>query len=434
MASHGAPGAVDNKVDNKEERMLSVADNEKITRVGPGTPMGEVFRRFWIPALLSSELPERDGPPVKVGLLGEKLVAFRDSSGQVGLLDSRCPHRHANLYWARNEEGGLRCVYHGWKFTVDGTCVDQPAEPAGSHFKDHVCAVAYQTHEAGGIIWAYLGPKDRTPPFPAFDFVGLPEDRYAAHKRLQVCNYLQNVEGEVDTAHLNFLHRAFGPDQPLLPPENLRRKRYFVAETPFGLACMARSDEGGDQYYWRMTPFMLPSFTVVPSGYDEMKIFTAATPIDDTTMWGFTVLWHPDPERELAFRNFMDVDPVTFVPHANINNDYLRDLDKQRTENWTGMGSIRTQDMAAQEDQDGPICRRDQEHLGVTDRAIVATRRLLLKLADDLAQGIEPAQAQAAEAYRCRSVAVTAPRSVDPTELWKQGQPVPERALVGAAG
>jgi phthalate 4,5-dioxygenase len=413
--------------------MLSVADNEKITRTGPGTPMGEVFRRFWVPAVLSSELPERDGPPIKVGLLGENLIAFRDTSGRVGLLESRCPHRHANLYWGRNEEDGLRCVYHGWKFTVDGTCVDQPAEPAESHFKDHVCAVAYQTHEAGGIVWAYLGPKDKTPPFPAFDWLDRAPEGYFAHKRLQVCNYLQNIEGEVDTAHLNFLHRSFGPDGTVLPPENLRRKRYFVAETPFGLACMARSDEENDQYYWRMTPFILPSFTIVPSGVDEMKIFTAATPIDDTHMWGFTVLWHPDPTKTLPFRNFMEVDPVTFLPEANIYNDYLRDLDKQKHENWTGIGAIRTQDMAAQEDQDGPICRRDQEHLGVTDRAIVATRRLLLQLADQVAEGIEPTQAQNAEAFRVRSVAGTGPRSLDPTELWKQGQPAPDKALVGVA-
>jgi phenylpropionate dioxygenase-like ring-hydroxylating dioxygenase large terminal subunit len=416
--------------------MLSVADNEKITRTGPGTPMGEVFRRFWVPALLSSELPERDGTPVKVGLLGENLIAFRDSSGRVGLLDSRCPHRHANLYWARNEDNGLRCVYHGWKFTVDGTCVDQPAEPAESHFKDHVCAIAYQTHEAGGIVWAYLGPKDKTPPFPQFDWIDREPDQYFAHKRLQVCNYLQNLEGEVDTAHLNFLHRAFGPDGQILPPENLRRKRYFVAETPFGLACMARSDEENDQYYWRMTPFMLPSFTQIPSPIGDVKSLTAATPIDDTTSWGFTVAWHPEHQLDrsrAASPLSMEVDPVTFLPAANIYNDYQRDLDKQKHENWTGIGAIRTQDMAAQEDQDGPICRRDQEHLGVTDRAIVATRRLLLQLAEQLEQGIEPAQAQNAEGYRARSVAGTAPRSLDPTELWKQGQPSPERALVGSA-
>ncbi|MBO0886666.1 MAG: hypothetical protein J2O38_04665, partial [Acidimicrobiales bacterium] len=206
--------------------------------------------------------------------------------------------------------------------------------------------------------------------------------------------------------------------------------------TPFGLACMARSDEENDQYYWRMTPFMLPSFTQIPSPIGDVKSLTAATPIDDTTSWGFTVAWHP--ERPLDLRRAasplsMEVDPVTFLPVANIYNDYQRDLNRQKGENWTGMHLIRTQDMAVQEDQDGPICRRDQEHLGVTDRAIVATRRLLLQLADQLERGIEPAQAHNAEGYRARSVAGTAPRSLDPTELWRKGQPEPERALVGAA-
>ena len=405
--------------------MLSVTDNEKLARTGPGTPMGELFRRFWIPAILSSELPEVDGPPVKVGLLSEKLVAFRDSSGRVGLLESRCPHRHANLYWGRNEDGGLRCVYHGWKFAADGTCLDQPAEPEGSHFKDHVCAVAYLTHEAGGIIWAYLGPEEKAPPFPAFDWTFLDPDHYVAHKRLQQCNYLQNLEGELDTAHVNFLHRSWAPGEPVMPPASLSRKRYLVAETDFGLLCMARSNAGDGQYYWRITPFHLPSYTMPPVGANA---WLGAVPIDDDNMWGFAVSF--DPDRPLTpgrggSAHSMKVDPKTFLPEANISNDYMRDLGRQRNGSWTGMKLIKEQDMAVQEDQDGPRMRRQEEHLGVTDGAIVAARRLLIRLADDLALGIEPPQARHPDAYRLRSLAVTAPGEADPVELWLGAQPAP---------
>ena len=404
--------------------MLSVEDNDRITSTGPGTPMGDLFRRFWLPALLSSEIADRDGPAVRFMLLSERLVAFRDSDGRVGILEERCPHRHASLYWGRNEESGLRCVYHGWKFAFDGTCVDQPSEPADSRFKDHVRALSYEVHEAGGIIWTYMGPKDKIPPFPEFEWTLLPEEHYAVHKRLQLCNYLQNLEGELDTAHLNFLHRSWGPGEDFMPPEDLRRKRFFLSETSFGLLLMARSDAADDQYYWRMTPFHLPSYTIVPSGYGDSNSWTAAVPIDDTHTWGFTASWQWDRPRE-SREIMMDVDPKTFLPVANMMNDYLRDLDRQQTSNWTGIDGIRLQDMAVQEDQDGPLCRRFEEHLGTTDRGIVGGRRLLLNLADALREGAEPPQAQNARSYRIRSVAIEASRDVDPVELWERGQPVP---------
>ena len=408
--------------------MLSIEDNDKITETGPGTPMGDLFRRFWIPALLASELPDRDGPPVRFELLSERLIGFRDSDGKLGILEERCPHRHASLYWARNEDCGLRCVYHGWKFTIDGTCVDQPAEPASSNFKDHVRAVAYEAREAGGIIWTYMGPKDKIPPFPEHEFTLVPASHLAAAKRLQQCNYLQNLEGELDTAHLNFLHRSWTPGQEdFMAPDDLRRKRYFISETSFGLLCMARSDDGPDNYYWRMTPFHLPSYTLIPGPYEAANSWTAAVPVNHTTMMGFTVTWHHDRpllEGELASAVRAKVDPKTWIPEANMANDYLRDLDLQRNGSWTGIDLVRIQDMAVQEDQDGPVCRRWEEHLGTTDRAIVGARRLLLSLADHLQAGVEPPQNQQPAAFRLRSVAVSAPRDVDPIELWERGQPV----------
>ena len=408
--------------------MLSVEDNDTITQTGPGTPMGDLFRRFWIPALLSSELEEVDGTPVRFKLLSERLVAFRDSQGRIGILEERCPHRHASLYWGRNEESGLRCVYHGWKFDVAGTCLDQPAEPEDSRFKDALRAIAYDAHEAGGIIWAYMGPKDKRPPFPEFEWTLLPTENFAVHKRLQLCNYLQNLEGELDTAHLNFLHRTWKPgEEDVMADADLRRKRYFIAETSFGLLCMARSDAPDNQYYWRMTPFHLPSFTLIPGPYGAANSFTAAVPVDDTNMWGFTVTWHHDrplQDADLASAVRAKVDPKTWLPEANMTNDYMRDLDKQRNGSWTGIELVRIQDLAVQEDQDGPICRRFEEHLGTTDRAIVGTRRLLLNLAENLRQGIEPTQVHNPQSYRIRSVAEMAPRDVDPVEVWERGQPV----------
>jgi len=409
--------------------MLSIEDNEKITKTGPGTPMGELFRRFWVPALLSSELPERDGTPVRFKLLSERLVAFRDSDGRIGILEERCPHRHASLYWGRNEECGLRCVYHGWKFDVDGKCLDMPAEPADSRFKEHVSAIAYGAHEAGGIIWAYMGPKEKQPPFPEFEWQFYPEEHSFAHKRLQQCNWLQNLEGELDTAHLNFLHRQWG-DGEVMPPDDLRRKRFFLAETDFGLLLMARSDSGPDQYYWRMTPFHLPSYTLIPD--QPVNSFTAAVPIDDTSMWGFTVHWKTDGALPPERRMYMDVDPKTFMPVRNMQNEYLRDREKQLHVNWTGIDGIRTQDMAVQEDQDGPICRRWEEHLGTTDRGIVGSRRLLLHLAEQLEQGIEPPQPWHPQAYRIHSVGVTAPRDAGPVAMFKERQPVPEAIGIGS--
>ena len=415
--------------------MLSIEDNDKITRTGPGTQMGHLFRRFWIPALLSTELVEPDGSPVRFMLLNERLVAFRDSEGKIGILEERCPHRHASLYWGRNEEGGLRCVYHGWKFNTAGDCLDQPAEPEDSKFKDHLHAISYETHEAGGIVWTYMGPKDKIPPFPEFEFTLVPEGHFAAAKRLQQCNYLQNLVGELDTAHLNFLHRSWKPgEEEIMPPADLRRKRYFLAESSFGLLCMARSDDGPGNYYWRMTPFHLPSFTLIPGPYDDANSFTAAVPAIDTTMWGLLRSRgsHDRPLRdnELASAVRAKVDPKTWITEANISNDYLRDLDRQRNGSWTGINLVRIQDMAVQEDQDGPICHRWEEHLGTTDRAVVGGRRLLLQLSERLLAGEEPPQAQYPKSFRLRSVAESAPRTVDPLEVWQIGQPVPAGTTV----
>lgn len=413
--------------------MLSAADNELLTRTGRGTPMGELFRRFWIPALLSRELPEPGGPPVRAGLLGEQLIAFRSPDGRVGLLEARCPHRHANLFWGRNEPDGMRCVYHGWKFGRDGRCLEMPAEPPESTYKDRVRAVAYPTHEAGGIVWAYLGPEELRPEFPELEWTLLPDDYSHASKRHQRCNWFQNVEGELDTAHVQFLHRdldgGYARDglDTILKAEN---PEYTISRTPAGMLAVAERRMPGDETYWRITPFLMPSFTLVPTGSEERNTFTAAVPIDDTSMWGFTVTWRQDRPFDKADRLnatggrelHVRVDEK-HVPLANQDNDYLIDRDLQASVNFTGVTGIRNQDLPVQEDQDGPLCDRTSEHLGTTDRAVVAARRLMIRTAKALAGGTEPEQPQHHEAYLARSLSQRAPSGLPWSRLYDQAQP-----------
>src|ERR671929_1590096 len=215
--------------------MLSHKDNELLTRVGPGTAMGNLLRRFWQPFALSSEVPNPDSDPIRVRLLGEDLVAFRDTRGKVGLIQNNCPHRGASLFFGRNEEAGLRCVYHGWKFDVDGNCVDMPNEPAESDFKHKVKATAYRGADAGGITWIYMGPRQADPPgLPDWEWCNVPENQLQhSHKTVYECNFMQALEGELDTTHVYVLHSRLDPESSpsygLYAPD--RRARLEIVDT-----------------------------------------------------------------------------------------------------------------------------------------------------------------------------------------------------------
>jgi phthalate 4,5-dioxygenase len=418
--------------------MLSREDNELLTHVGPGTSMGSLLRCFWQPFALSSELPRRDSDPIRVRLLGEDLVAFRDSNGTVGLLQNNCPHRGASLFFGRNEESGLRCVYHGWKFSADGTCVDMPNEPAESDFKHKVRAIAYPTEERGGVVWAYLGPPDQKPGLPELEWTHVPESHRYVTKRIQFCSFLQNVEGEVDSSHVSFLHSkqnsladsaGIQADPGSTLPNYMARDRaprFFVLPTEYGMLIGARRDAEIDSYYWRITQFLMPSYTMIPSPVGAPVSFTGATPIDDERMMGFTVTWHPDrplSESEIAqIESWLgvhtEVDGRTFIPFRNKDNDYLIDRDLQRSRrSYTGIRGIREEDLAVQEGM-GPICDRTTEHLGSADLAVIAMRRRLLDAVHALEQrGEVPYEAVNADAYRVRSAALVLPRSVE----WQSG-------------
>jgi phenylpropionate dioxygenase-like ring-hydroxylating dioxygenase large terminal subunit len=387
--------------------MLKKEDNERITRVGPGTPMGEVMRRYWQPVLLSEELPENDGAPVRVRILGEDLIAFRDTAGKVGLVDAFCPHRRAPMFFGRNEECGLRCVYHGWKFDVDGTCVDMPSEPPDSLFKTKVTITAYPTHEGGGVIFTYMGPPESRPPLPDFEWMRAPATHRFVSKTYEEANWLQALEGGIDTAHSSFAHNERLGDKENWVRNKDTAPRLDVERTDYGFSYASTRDVGDEGFYIRIYHYVMPhvqmrgSITAMEGGRAKVPKFDGHVwvPIDDEHTIVFNMLWSYDRDvpitaeyaewwESFCGRGKEDQLPG-FKPKRNLANDYLIDRERQKTKTFTGIVGINTQDLALQEGM-GPICDRSKEHLGTTDKAIIAARQLLLEAIDDVADGKAP--------------------------------------------
>ena len=413
--------------------MLRREDNELLCRTNAGTPMGELFRRFWLPALLPSELPEPDCPPVRLRLLGEDLVAFRDSNGRPGVLAENCPHRGASLFFGRNEECGLRCVYHGWKFDTTGQCVDMPNEPAESDFRHKVKATAYPATEYAGLIWIYMGPASKQPPLPLYQWCARPDaDQTTAQKWMQESNYAQALEGNIDSSHVGFLHRTFshptfGRGGRLEHTQQVTATR----ETDFGFVYGARRDAPDGQYYWRVTTYALPTFTQIASQSRAGNgIFVI--PRDDESHWWITVTpprLPDDPERQdptlmglltgtaVADPATLGLIPGTWRRVRNKDNDYLIDRQMQRTHNYTGLPGNRCQDQAVTESM-GPIVDRSKEHLGAADTAIIVMRRLLMRMARRLQEGVEPELVQHPERFRTTPMNVTTAEA-DFQALWE---------------
>jgi len=401
--------------------MLSAEENELLCRVGPGTPMGNLLRRFWIPGFLEEEIGGPDSAPIRLRLLGEDLVAFKDSTGKIGVLDAFCPHRCAHLYFGRNEESGLRCVYHGWKFDVDGNCVDMPSEPEGEKLKMAMNTISYPIMVRGGVIWIYMGPKELTPEPPEFEWSRLGPKHRTATKRLQECNWAQAVEGGIDSAHISFLHRNLVEldkrEDEIIHVKYGRSGNpiFSVVEADYGMLIGARRAGQDGRNYWRITPFLVPFYTMIPpvlfhSEESSGQRFDghAWVPIDDYNVWTWTFTCQPNrpmsKEELLSGTKGGRWGPVDddYRPLRNRDNDYLLDREMQRTENFTGLVGIPNQDAAVQESM-GPIVNRTREHLGTSDSAIIAFRRIVLNLARDLETGIEPKEAGNGAWYNVRS-------------------------------
>lgn len=417
--------------------MLSAEHNALLTRVGPATPMGTLMRRYWVPALLSWEVPEPDSAPVELRLLGEDLVAFRQSDGRVGLVAARCPHRGASLFWGRNEECGIRCVYHGWKFDLTGRCVDMPSEPEATNFQDKVHIPAYPTYEAGGVVWAYMGPPAKQPALPLFEWTQAPETHRGLTKVWQECNWLQALEGGIDTVHTNFLHFgkparhasmdtgavAFGSNTVRGRAVGFSKAAIVeVVPTDYGytyggIRLLPDASQFVRGYHWIMPWTQLRGYSLdvdKPEVDGHMWV-----PIDDENTMVFNLRYTygtapltADEQALVGTGNQfgVDIDPETFRSLRNKRNRYLIDRQVQKTQTYTGIVGVNTQDRAVQESM-GPIADRTTERLGTTDRAIISARQQLLAALKQLEAGEDP-PGVAPTYYRLRALEKVVPQDV----------------------
>jgi phenylpropionate dioxygenase-like ring-hydroxylating dioxygenase large terminal subunit len=386
--------------------MLRAEQNELVSRTGPGTPMGQLFRSYWIPALLAEELPENECPPVRVKLLSERLLAFRDTDGRYGLIDEFCAHRGVSLWFGRNEESGLRCPYHGWKYDVTGQCIEVPSEPVESGFCKKIKLKSYPLVERGGVLWTYLGAPEKEPPLPEWEFAMVPRPQSFMSKRWQECNWLQALEGGIDSSHVSFLHRSDLEMDPLFKGAKGNRynladaQPYFeVVESPGGLYIGARRNAENGNYYWRITQWVMPSFTMIPPRGDHPVHGHFWIPIDDDNCWTWSFDYRPNralTEAELkAMRDGQGIHvkyiPGTFQPLANKDNDYLMDRAAQKAgKTYSGVEGFAMQDASLQESM-GPIVDRTKENLVSTDNGIIMTRHRLMRAAKALVEkGVTP--------------------------------------------
>jgi nitrite reductase/ring-hydroxylating ferredoxin subunit len=407
--------------------------------------MGHLMRQYWLPALMSSEVPAPDGAPLRVRLLGENLIAFRVTSGRVGLIQNHCPHRGASLFFGRNEAEGLRCAYHGWKFDGTGACVDMPNEPEESSFRSKVRARAYPCVERNDVVWAYMGPRATPPPLPELEPNLLPRGEYAVQKVLRECNWFQALEGDIDTSHLGFLHLgAVRPEhtRPGTFDRYLvadRAPRYEVVDTEFGTSYGAYRPAEADTYYWRIAHFLFPFYAMIPTGILGTQVLVRAwVPADDdhVMFWslsaprsragaaatggasGLTAGGRSVAAAGARAGGFEFLPDTTdwlgrFRLAQNRDNDYLIDREAQRTESFTGIAGIHQQDQAVTESM-GPIYDRTQEHLGSSDAMVIRTRRRAINAARALRdQGVTPPGVDDPAVYRQRSGGVILPRGAD---------------------
>jgi phenylpropionate dioxygenase-like ring-hydroxylating dioxygenase large terminal subunit len=407
--------------------MLNPEINALLTQTGPGTRMGDLFRRYWMPALLAEELPTNDCAPVRVKILSERLLAFRDSEGRYGLIDEFCAHRGVSLWFGRNEEGGLRCPYHGWKYDYTGQAIEVPSEPETSNFCANVKLRSYPLVKVGDVLWTYMGDPAKRPPEPEWEFATVPSEQSYTSKRWEECNWLQALEGGIDSSHVTFLHSGNLNSDPLFKGSKGNDynkgdlKPFFeVTESEGGLLIGARRNAEEGHYYWRVTPWVMPNFTMVPPRGDHPMHGHFWVPIDDENCWVYTFDYHPvrplTDDEVAAMKAGLGVHneniPGTYRPVANKDNDYLMDREAQRRgDTYSGIKGIAIQDSSLQESM-GPIVDRTKERLVATDAGIIKARQKLRRAAIALAeQGVEP-PGSAPEHQKVRSAAIVLPHDV----------------------
>lgn len=378
--------------------MLTAEENVRLCRVEGDAPMGKLMRRYWVPALLSEQVAERDGRPVRVRLFGEDLVAFRDSEGRLGVIGEYCSHRKASLAFARNENCGLTCLYHGWKFDVEGRVTEMPSEPKESGFADRVRHKAYPVREAGGFVWTYMGPADQMPEFEAPPWAPTPDAKVSIMKVELPCNWAQIMEGQIDSAHSSSLHSsdmrparvetAGALDTHWTRPSTDKNPRIQVQVTNYGMryAALRRPITGADKNdYVRITTFVAPFTALIPPN-SSYNVASVIVPRDDVSSYFHFIAWgYGDTViKQDAWRKFCVMEPGVdldqdFKPiKRHAANNYLQDRELMKTgDSFTGLPGIPNQDIAMWESM-GRIADRTSERLGASDIAVIQFRRVML--------------------------------------------------------
>jgi len=428
--------------------MLSKEDNDLLTRVGPGTAMGELMRQYWVPALPAAEFPSPDSPPKRMKLLGENLVMFRDSNGNVGCFKESCPHRGASMFFGRNEEAGLRCVYHGWKFDTTGACVDMPSEPAESNFKNKVRITAYPARDVNHMVWVYMGHAKEPPPFPQFEINTIPAENVAPPSiMMEEANWMQNLEGDLDSNHLDYLHSRLDAfrlrlfNEPVTEPQGNglffqvwgdKMPRLDVHPTDYGVFYSGHRDWDEDnRYEWhRINQFIFPFHTMITGG--DGVTLRSFVPLDDE--WAMLITQRGSLTKRIYDPNNMQPTPLEsavgfidrtsdprtyYYTKANKHNDYLRDFEAERTKQVCGVPPIgNLQDRAMTElmsnEKGEVIYDRSREHLGTLDTMVINVRRQLLKAVKTLRDtGVPPANVHDQSLNRIRHATVVLPKGAD---------------------
>lgn len=432
--------------------MLTLEDTEFLTRTGPGTSMGDLMRQYWQPVCLSSEIPAPDCAPVRTTVLGESMVVYRATDGTPAIIQERCPHRGASLFFGRNEEQGIRCIYHGWKFGTDGQCVNMPNEPADSDFYTKVKATAYPVAEQGDVVWAYLGDRATPPALPHFEWASVPASHRHITKVTLDTNYLQSVEGDIDSSHTAFLHTQVGRSDLEFSGKHFdsnktlrylwardKAPKFFVIEAPHGLIIGARRDGGRDHYYWRITQWVLPNASLIPGQVGGTQRCNLRVPMTDEDHQFYRIDYHParplNAEERYDFEHgniHPELKLGTTRPVRDLSNDFLIDRALQKSGTYSGIRGIVEQDYAVAASM-GRISNRSTENLGTSDMGIIRTRRTLMRLAKHLQAGGEIDAHLDGEVFFLRSPALLvdketpfdegARQAMDAREIWSADVP-----------